>query len=137
LPSAWVHGDYHGRNLLFDDDRLVGLFDFDVVHRGFRIEDVAMALYTFGRPHRHSRRIRPGTARAFLDEYVRCVGLTKLERRAMPMMASVVQARTAARYAIRFGDGEDIARAIRAHVGRMRSLRSQVATLAPAPPRGR
>jgi len=130
LPRAWVHGDYHGRNVLFADDRLVGMFDFDVVHRGFRTEDVAMALFTFGRPHRHSRRIRPGTALAFLDEYVSRVGLTKLERRALPMMASLVQARTAARYAVRLRDGEDIVRAFRAHVGRMRSLPSQVASLA-------
>lgn len=130
LPRAWVHGDYHGRNVLFADDRLVGMFDFDVVHRGFRIEDVAMALFTFGRPHRHSRRIRPGTALAFLDEYVGRAGLTNLERRALPMMAALVQARTAARYAVRLGSGEDIAGAIRAHVGRMRSLPSQVASLA-------
>ena len=38
LPVVWVHGDYHGRNMVFAADRLAGLFDFDVVHRGFRIE---------------------------------------------------------------------------------------------------
>jgi Ser/Thr protein kinase RdoA (MazF antagonist) len=132
LPPSWVHGDYHGRNLIFAGDHLAGLLDFDVVHRGFRIEDVALALFTFGRQYRQSVRIRPDTARAFLDEYARRVDLTRLERRALPMMASLVQARTAARYAVRLRDGEDIARTIRTHVARMRSLQSQVATLASA-----
>lgn len=72
LPPGWVHGDYHGSNLLFAGDHLAGLLDVDVVHRGFRIEDVALALFTFGRQRCQSLRIRPYTARALLDEYAPC-----------------------------------------------------------------
>jgi Ser/Thr protein kinase RdoA (MazF antagonist) len=118
--------------MVFADDRLVGLFDFDVVHRGFRIEDVALALFSFGREHRESERIRPQTARVFLDEYERSGRLTELERRALPMMATVVQARTTARYALRLRGGEDTRRTLRTHVSRMRSLQAQMTRLRPA-----
>jgi Ser/Thr protein kinase RdoA (MazF antagonist) len=132
LPVVWVHGDYHGRNMVFAGDRLAGLFDFDVVHRGFRIEDVALALFTFGRESRDSDRIRPGAARLFVDQYGLEIQLTELERRALPMMATVVQARTAARYALRQRSGEDPVCVLRTHVGRMRALQTQMASLGPA-----
>jgi Ser/Thr protein kinase RdoA (MazF antagonist) len=131
LRTAWVHGDYHGRNMVFAGDRLTGLFDFDVVHSGFRIEDVALALFAFGREGRESDRIRAWTARVLVDEYEREARLTKLERRALPMMTVVVQARTAPRYALRQRRGEDPARALRAHVARMRALQTQLDHLGP------
>jgi Ser/Thr protein kinase RdoA (MazF antagonist) len=132
LPAAWVHGDYHGRNMVFTGDRLAGLFDFDVVHRGFRIEDVALALFAFGREHRESQRVRPKIAGVFLDEYRQRVRLTEDESQALPMMVVVVQARTAARYALRQRGGEDPVRALRAHGRRMRALQGQMASLRPA-----
>jgi Ser/Thr protein kinase RdoA (MazF antagonist) len=131
LPATWVHGDYHGRNMVFARDRLVGLFDFDVVHRGFRIEDVALALFAFGRERRESDRIRARTARILVEEYERDAPLKELERQALPMMAVVVQARTAPRYALRQRGGEDPAGALRRHVGRMRTIQAQMASLAP------
>ena len=131
LPPAWVHGDYHGRNMVFVGDRVVGLFDFDVVHRGFRIEDIAMALFAFGREHRESDRIRAPTARIFVDEYERDARLSDLERLALPMMTILVQARTAPRYALRQRAGEDPTRVLRAHVRRMRTLQDQMASLGP------
>ena len=48
------------------------------------------------------------------------------------MMATVVQARTAARYALRQRSGEDPRRALRTHVGRMRAVDSQMSSLGPA-----
>jgi Ser/Thr protein kinase RdoA (MazF antagonist) len=129
LPAAWVHGDYHGRNMVFVGDCLAGLFDFDVVHRGLRIEDVAFAVFAFAREQRESDRIRAQTARVFVDEYERHSPLTELERQALPMMAIVVQARTAPRYALRHRSGEDPVRALRAHVRRMRALHAQIASL--------
>jgi homoserine kinase type II len=126
LPAAWVHGDYHGRNMVFAGDELAGLFDFDVAHRGFRIEDVALALFTFGREHHGSNRIRSATARVFLDEYEQVARLTELERRALPTMVVLVHARTAARYALRQRGGDDAVGALRSHVRRMRALSAQV-----------
>jgi Ser/Thr protein kinase RdoA (MazF antagonist) len=132
LPVAWVHGDYHGRNMVFAADRLTGLFDFDVVHRGSRIEDVALALFTFGRESRDSDRVRPGAARLSVNQYGRELQLTELERRALPMMATLVQARTAARYALRERGGDVPARALRTHVARVRALQAQMSSLGPA-----
>jgi hypothetical protein len=91
-----------------------------------------MALFAFGRERRESDRIRASTARIFVDEYERDNRLTELERRALPMMTVVVQARTAPRYALRQRAGEDPARVLRAHVGRMRALQDQMARLGPA-----
>lgn len=122
LPVCWVHGDYHGRNTVFAGDRLAGLFDFDVVHRGFRVEDVAHGVFAFGRERRGAERIRPEAARLFLREYRREMPLTDAERRAIPMMAVLVLARTSARYALRQRDGEDPVRIFRAHVRLMRAL---------------
>jgi Ser/Thr protein kinase RdoA (MazF antagonist) len=132
LRTAWVHGDYHGRNMVFAGDRLAGLFDFDVVHSGFRIEDAAMALFTFGRERRETYQIRPETAQAFLDQYASEVHLTQLERQALPMMAILVHARTAARYAVRQRGGEDPVRVLRTHIARMKALDAQLMTLGPS-----
>jgi Ser/Thr protein kinase RdoA (MazF antagonist) len=132
LPTAWVHGDYHGGNMVFAGDRFAGLFDFDVVHRGARAEDVGLALFTFGRESRYSCRIRPRAARLFVEEYGRDVHLIDLERRVLPLIVIVVHARTAARYALRQRSGEDPVRIFRIHVGRMRALQAQMASLRPA-----
>lgn len=50
--------------------------------------------------------------------------------RALPMMTSVVQARTAARYAVRLRGDEDTVPTIRIHVDRIRCLQTQMASLA-------
>ena len=41
------HGDFAPYNCVFDDDRLVGVIDFDFAHPGSRHWDVAYALYRF------------------------------------------------------------------------------------------
>ena len=47
LPPAWVHGDFHPRNVIFADDQVRAVLDFDVVHYGFRLEDIAYAMSGF------------------------------------------------------------------------------------------
>jgi len=69
LPRGWIHGDWHGRNMVFVGDEVRGVFDFDPVRRGVVVEDVARALFMFGRESRPSRSIRLEVARLFLDEY--------------------------------------------------------------------
>ena len=118
LPQRWVHADYHGGNLAFADDRVVGVFDFDVVHRGFRVEDVAHATFCFARESASSNVIRPEMASQFLQQF----DLTDLERRALPVFMVATQARNAARYRIREREGADPARVLRHHVARMREL---------------
>lgn len=122
LQTTLIHGDYHGRNMVFVGARLAGVFDFDVVHRGFRVEDVAMALYTLGRKHHGSDEVRLDAVREFAAEYP----TSERERSMIPMMMVLIHARRASRYALRQRGGEDAAHALRRHVRRMRALQRQV-----------
>ncbi|MGH2362169.1 MAG: phosphotransferase enzyme family protein [bacterium] len=49
LPIGWVHGDYHGRNMVFVEDEMRALFDFDDLNRGPLVFDVARGVHMFGR----------------------------------------------------------------------------------------
>lgn len=118
LPPAWVHADFHGENLAFVDDWVSGVFDFDVVHRGYRLEDVAHATFCFARETATSDRILPERAAAFREHF----GLTDLECEALPAFIVATQARNAARYRVREREGADPAAVLRRHVARMRYL---------------
>lgn len=47
LPELVIHCDYHPGNLKFQDERVVGLFDFDWAKKDYRIFDVALAIFYF------------------------------------------------------------------------------------------
>ncbi len=130
LPAGWVHSDFHGRNMVFAGDELRGLFDFDPLHHGFWVEDVADALFMFGREFRGSRRIRPDAARAFLDAYAETRPLSSEERSAIPMMAVVAWAHVAPYHELLRRDGEDTLAYFRHYVQLMRDLQSEMARLA-------
>lgn len=118
LPRAWLHADFHGQNLVFSGGQIRGVFDFDVVHHGWRLADIGYAMFCFAREDRDSSVIRAGAARAFLDTF----DLTEPEREALPHFVVATQARTAPRYRVRQRAGGDIARVLRSHVARMRVL---------------
>ncbi len=129
LPAGWVHSDFHGRNMVFVGDELRGLFDFDPLHRGFWVEDVAHALFMFGREFRGSTRIRPDAAQRFLDAYESVRRLAAEEREALPMMAVLVWAPTAAYQELHRRDGEDTVAWFRRYVVLMRELQSEMGRL--------
>jgi homoserine kinase type II len=131
LPVGWVHSDFHGRNMVFAGDELRGLFDFDPLHRGFFAEDIAHALFMFGREFRGSTRIRPEAARLFLGAYdgVRPIG--DEERAAIPMMAVLAWAHSAPYHALLARDGEDTLAFFRHWVQLMRDLEAEMARLMP------
>src|SRR5215471_3565531 len=123
LPSGWLHADFHGQNIVFAGDRVRGVFDFDVVHRGWRLEDIAYAMFCFCREDRASTVIRADASRAFLEPF----GLTGLERKALPRFVVATQARTSSRYRVREREGADPAQVLRTHVARMRALSASLA----------
>ena len=123
LPSGWLHADFHGQNIVFAGDRVRGVFDFDVVHRGWRLEDIAYAMFCFCREDRASTVIRADASRAFLEPF----GLTGLERKALPRFVVATQARTSSRYRVREREGADPAQVLRTHVARMRALCASLA----------
>jgi Ser/Thr protein kinase RdoA (MazF antagonist) len=89
LPESYLHCDYHGRNMVFRDDTMVGLFDFDFVARGPRVYDVARGIYNFGRDYRGSTTLREEFCSAFLNGYESQAPLTEEERRSLPFMAAL------------------------------------------------
>jgi Ser/Thr protein kinase RdoA (MazF antagonist) len=131
LRLSWVHGDYHGRNMVFIDDEMRGLFDFDVIRRGFRVEDISLALFMFGRRYRGSRTIRPDVAQAFLEEYRRDAELGPDELEALPVLAVLERVPVAPYYEMIRRDGEDPVPFLREHVEAMRTMRSEMERIGP------
>jgi Ser/Thr protein kinase RdoA (MazF antagonist) len=118
LPRAWLHADFRPSNVLFADDRVRAVLDFDVVHHGCRLEDIAYALACFCRPGDTSASLDAGASAIFQQAFE----LTEAERRALPCFTVAVQARTAARYRVREREGTDPRQALRTHVRRMQQL---------------
>jgi Ser/Thr protein kinase RdoA (MazF antagonist) len=130
LPRAWLHADFHPSNVVFADDELRAVLDFDVVHRGFRLADIAYAMFCFCRQSRSSTIIGAEASAVFLQAF----DLTDLELRALRYFTVAVQARTAARYRVREREGTDPRQALRTHVRRMRALSTRVGALTHAVP---
>lgn len=68
---ALIHGDYHPGNLIFENNRLVGIFDFDQCGYGPLLWDVGFALAHFGFNLHHvpHEEIRANFLRGYLKEY--------------------------------------------------------------------
>jgi Ser/Thr protein kinase RdoA (MazF antagonist) len=122
LPRTWLHGDFHPRNVVLDGGEVRALLDFDVVHRGCRLEDIAYAASAFA-PAAGSG---SGSGAGALTCFQRSFSLTGAERQALPHFLVAVHARTAARYRVRQREGTDPVQALRKHVHRMRALRAAI-----------
>jgi Ser/Thr protein kinase RdoA (MazF antagonist) len=120
LPTGWVHGDYHGRNMVFVGGELRGLFDFDPLFRGRYLDDIPIAAFRFGREKRASLTLRPEVARLFLDAYESIRPLTLGERSAFVAFGPLGWMETAAYYRMLRDDGEDWLTELRLYVARMR-----------------
>lgn len=126
LRQTWEHGDYHGRNMIFVGNEMRALFDFDVVHRGPRIEDIGRALFVFGRERPGLSNIRPEIARLFLDNYLRHAELSQEELEAIPILAVLDSIPFASYYAMLHRDGEDALAYFRNHVETMSTMRIEM-----------
>jgi Ser/Thr protein kinase RdoA (MazF antagonist) len=133
LPVSWLHCDYHGRNMLFQQDRLVGLFDFDFLARGPRTFDLGRAVFNFGRESRGSVTLRDGFVEALMAGFVNAAALTAEERRAMPFMAVANWVPDAAFYLARSGEPGDPGLSVRFNrdIVVMRAVEQEVRRLAP------
>lgn len=118
LTVGFVHGDFHGRNVVFQDGVVAGVFDFDVARRGFLLEDVLRASYSFARPDRSSHVIRPEFAQTFLTGYGAGAGAGHANREAVGALAVFGWVRTAARYRRAAELGDDAVAAFRTNVAR-------------------
>jgi len=133
LPQAWLHCDYHGRNMVFQGDELTGLFDFDFVTHGPRTFDVSRAIFNFGRERRGSTVLREEFCRAFLEGYESLQPLSDEERRALPFRVALNWGPDAGVYAARrkeTGD-PDIGQRLQNDVRMMKAMQSEMRRLAP------
>jgi Ser/Thr protein kinase RdoA (MazF antagonist) len=44
LPKQYIHRDFHGENVLFEGSKWVGLIDFDLCVRGYKVFDIGYIL---------------------------------------------------------------------------------------------
>jgi Ser/Thr protein kinase RdoA (MazF antagonist) len=140
LPAGFVHGDFHGRNLIFRQDEVAAVLDFDVVHRTVRAVDVARSLLAFARPRRGSLHVRAGFATTFLAEYQRHRPLTDPERAALPTLLALVFAPRAEKCQLVAAEGEDPAVWAAGRIGAVAALagqREELARVIAASARGR
>jgi homoserine kinase type II len=127
LPSGWLHGDFHGRNLVYEGDRIVGLFDFDDVDRGPYVHDVAAGMVKFAREQRGSLTIRPEFAFAFLSGYDSVRRLSAEEVAVLPTMALEVYPPHSHNYVYwRDKRGEDIEARFITEVTTIKAVRPQM-----------
>ena len=126
LPVGWAHGDYHGRNMVFVQDEMRGLFDFDAVNRGPLVFDVAYGTYMFGREARGSTRLRDAVARVFLDVYAGERPLTREELAACPMLLALSWLLPPRFYAHLQQDGVNLIPRFRRDVSMMRAVEGEM-----------
>jgi aminoglycoside phosphotransferase (APT) family kinase protein len=69
LPRTLTHGDFHGSNLLFAGDVVVGLLDLDAVDVAPRAADVAYAVLMMARKGRGRFDLRKSAFEIFLQGY--------------------------------------------------------------------
>lgn len=129
LPNALLHGDYHGRNLIFEGSTVAALIDFDMVERGPFVLDIARALPAFGRPRRGSYEIRVEVARRFVEAYSAIRPLGDDERAAIPLFAALWEAPVDAFYDLHPKDRLDPIKAARSHFDHWRRVVGQRAAL--------
>ncbi|MEZ4503724.1 MAG: phosphotransferase [Dehalococcoidia bacterium] len=113
LPWGWTHGDFHGRNLLYEGDAVAGLLDFDKVEPAPLAMDVGRGIASFGRSRRGAYDVRAEVAAAFLAGYESWRRLEPAEFEAMPVIHELDSAPWAAITALLVRDGEDPASAVR------------------------
>ncbi len=89
LKNVINHGDFHSRNLIFNDDGLSAVIDWDNSKIGPRVSDFAKAFYLLSRCMHNSFAINVGMAERFLAQYHNVAKLTKEEIHLIPLILGV------------------------------------------------
>lgn len=91
LPELVIHGDYYAENLIFQEDEVVGVVDYDLAHWCMRGMEVAEAMIYFAteRPGRLKHIVYPGVldldaVYRFLTAYTETAFLSDSEIYALP-----------------------------------------------------
>jgi homoserine kinase type II len=130
LPAGWIHNDYHGRNVLFQEDRIAALLDYDKVQIAPYAVEIASAVFTFGRVFRGSEDVRVDFAREFLAGYESRRQLGEREREVFLTFMGMAQPPFGRIYGMVARDGQDALAALRANVASQRARRVNAHQLA-------
>lgn len=98
LPRGVVHHDAHCANVLFRDDRLVALIDFDDACEGFLLADLAVMIANWAAEWGGRGALDPGKAALVVREYERHRPLTSAERELLPDFVAAFLLADAAAY---------------------------------------
>ncbi|MBH8605776.1 MULTISPECIES: phosphotransferase enzyme family protein [unclassified Thermoactinomyces] len=79
LPYVLTHGDFHGTNLIFSQNRIISVLDLDTIEVRPRIYDLAIAAFFLTRKKRGSFAIDPRRTKTFLQTYSAHNNLSLLE----------------------------------------------------------
>lgn len=86
LPLQLVHHDYRSANLLWHEDRINAVLDFEEARWGYRVNDVARATVLLGTRYHHWGPISPAIQVDFLAAYASIWPLTADEQRWWPLL---------------------------------------------------
>jgi homoserine kinase type II len=97
LAHLVIHGDYYADNLIFEDDRIVGVVDYDRARWEARVAELAEALVYFASPQTGQTQhivypgfLEWGPLSGFLESYGETCVLTDEEVRAIPDFVSAI-----------------------------------------------
>jgi homoserine kinase type II len=102
LPELVIHGDFYTGNIIFQGDKVAGVFDYDQAHWTARAEEVAEATIFFAQEQRRRFKhiVYAGildleAVQRFLEAYVSVICLTNEEIEALPLLIRTIWLRAA------------------------------------------
>ncbi|MET1065750.1 MAG: phosphotransferase [Arthrobacter sp.] len=116
LPRVVVHGGARRGSLVFDDDHVVGVLDFDSAHPDVRVLDLAVAVHDVGKVYTrtgeadHKLALDLDRVRELLAAYSRESQVTAAEVEALPMLLEAKRLKRGLGRRSRFRDGEVLSR---------------------------
>lgn len=86
LVPQLVHGDYRAANILWQDDRIAAVLDFEESRRGYRVNDLAWAAIHLGTRYHNWGPVPTTVHEAFLGSYRAVQPLTAAEEAWLPAL---------------------------------------------------
>lgn len=80
LPKAIIHGDFHGGNIIFQENKLKAIIDYDTVEISARITDMIYAWFSMCRAKKDRYKIDLINSNKFIEEFLINNAVTEKER---------------------------------------------------------
>lgn len=86
LPTQLVHGDYRAANILWQENRIAAVLDFEEARWGYRVNDLAWAAVYLGTRYHDWGPIARDVHQIFLQSYTAVEPLTAAEEAWLPLL---------------------------------------------------